>query len=124
MPEATNPTEGAPSHRAKPDQPEGLLAAPPQQHLLKPLDVVTFKNVSKTFGSGPGATAEGLGDVLEGHHIQWLEQVLLGRRREQALGLVGLRAMRRGSFGGVSGFGHKSLGGFAVRKEQFAPQSP
>jgi ABC-type nitrate/sulfonate/bicarbonate transport system ATPase subunit len=55
MPEATNPTEGAASHHAKPDQPEGLLAAPPQQHLLRPLDVVTFKNVSKTFGSGPGA---------------------------------------------------------------------
>jgi ABC-type nitrate/sulfonate/bicarbonate transport system ATPase subunit len=55
MPEATNPIEGAAPHRAKPDQPEGLLVAPPQQHLLRPLDVVTFKNVSKTFGSGPGA---------------------------------------------------------------------
>jgi ABC-type glutathione transport system ATPase component len=55
MPEATHPPEGAAPHHAKPDQPEGLLAAPPPQHLLKPLDVVTFKNVSKTFGNGAGA---------------------------------------------------------------------
>ena len=55
MPEATHLPEGAAPHHAKPDQAEGLLAAPPQQHLLKPPDVVTFKNVSKTFGNGAQA---------------------------------------------------------------------
>ena len=38
MPEATHPPEGAAPHFAKPDPPEGLLAAPPEQRLLKPLD--------------------------------------------------------------------------------------
>jgi NitT/TauT family transport system ATP-binding protein len=55
MPEATNPTEGAAPHHAKADKPEGLLAAPAEQKLLRPPDVVTFKHVSKTFGVGPGA---------------------------------------------------------------------
>jgi NitT/TauT family transport system ATP-binding protein len=55
MPEATHPPEGAAPHHAKPDPPEGLLAGPPQQRLLKPPDVVTFKNVSKTFGNGAEA---------------------------------------------------------------------
>ena len=55
MTEATHPSEGAAPHHAKPDQPEGLLAAPPEQHLLAPPDVVTFKHVSKTFGHGPVA---------------------------------------------------------------------
>ena len=55
MTEATHPPEGAAPHHAKPDQPEGLLAAPPEQHLLAPPDVVTFKHVSKTFGHGPDA---------------------------------------------------------------------
>jgi NitT/TauT family transport system ATP-binding protein len=55
MPDATHPSDGAAPHHAKPDQPEGLLAAPPQQHLLKALDVVTFKNVSKSFGHGAEA---------------------------------------------------------------------
>jgi len=55
MPEATHPPEGTAPHPAKPDQPEHLLAAPPQQHLLRPLDVVTFKKVSKSFGTGAQA---------------------------------------------------------------------
>jgi len=55
MPESTHLPEGAAPHHAKPDQAEGLLAAPPQQRLLKPPDVVTFKNVSKTFGNGADA---------------------------------------------------------------------
>ena len=38
-----------------PNKPEGLLAAPPEQRLLAPLDVVSFKNVSKTFGKGAEA---------------------------------------------------------------------
>jgi ABC-type nitrate/sulfonate/bicarbonate transport system ATPase subunit len=37
------------------EKPEGLLAAPPKQHLLAPPDVVTFKNVTKCFGEGPAA---------------------------------------------------------------------
>ena len=32
-----------------------MRTAPPQQRLLRPLDVVTFKNVSKTFGRGAEA---------------------------------------------------------------------
>jgi NitT/TauT family transport system ATP-binding protein len=55
MPEPSHPPDSAAPHHAKPDQPEGLLAAPPEQHLLAPPDVVTFKHVSKTFGSGPDA---------------------------------------------------------------------
>ena len=55
MPEATHPPDGAAPHHAKPDQSEGLLAAPPEQKLLRPLDVVTFKSVSKSFGNGAEA---------------------------------------------------------------------
>jgi hypothetical protein len=55
MPEAMHPPEGAVPHQAKPAHAEGLLAAPPQQHLLKPPDVVTFKKVCKSFGTGPAA---------------------------------------------------------------------
>ncbi|HEY5479953.1 MAG TPA: ABC transporter ATP-binding protein [Verrucomicrobiae bacterium] len=55
MPEATHPPEGAAPQHAKPNHAEALLAAPPQQHLLAPPDVVTFKHVSKTFGHGPDA---------------------------------------------------------------------
>ena len=55
MPEATHPPEGAAPQHAKPERAEGLLEAPPQQHLLAPPDVVTFKHVSKTFGHGPDA---------------------------------------------------------------------
>ena len=55
MPEATHSPEGATPHSAKPDHAEGLLAAPPEQRLLRPLDVVTFKNVSKSFGNGAEA---------------------------------------------------------------------
>ena len=32
-----------------------MLTSPPEQKLLRRLDVVSFKNVSKSFGSGPGA---------------------------------------------------------------------
>jgi NitT/TauT family transport system ATP-binding protein len=55
MPEASHPSEGAAPQHAKPDHAEGLLAAPPEQKLLRPLDVVTFKNVSKSFGYGTEA---------------------------------------------------------------------
>jgi NitT/TauT family transport system ATP-binding protein len=55
MPEATHPPEGAAPQHAKPEHAEGLLEGPPQQHLLAPPDVVTFKHVSKTFGHGPDA---------------------------------------------------------------------
>jgi NitT/TauT family transport system ATP-binding protein len=55
MPEATHPSDGAVPQHAKPDQPEHLLTAPAQQHLLRPLDVVTFKKVSKSFGNGAEA---------------------------------------------------------------------
>ena len=55
MTEPSHPADSPAPHHAKPDQPEGLLAAPPEQHLLAPPDVVTFKHVSKTFGSGPDA---------------------------------------------------------------------
>ncbi len=49
-------TSGAPAgHPAKHEKPEGLLAAPPEQRQLKPPDVVTFKNVSKSFGEGAEA---------------------------------------------------------------------
>jgi len=55
MPEAPHPPEGAAPQHAKPEHAEGLLEGPPQQHLLAPPDVVTFKHVSKTFGHGPDA---------------------------------------------------------------------
>jgi len=52
MPEATHPPEGAAPHQPTPDKSESPLTASPQQKLFKRLDVVTFKNVSKTFGNG------------------------------------------------------------------------
>jgi NitT/TauT family transport system ATP-binding protein len=55
MPEPSHPPEGAAPHHAKPDQPEHLLAAPPEPHLLGPPDVVTFKKVCKSFGNGAEA---------------------------------------------------------------------
>jgi NitT/TauT family transport system ATP-binding protein len=55
MPEATHPTKGTPPGQAAPDKPEGLLKAPPEQVLLRRLDVVSFKQVSKTFGEGAEA---------------------------------------------------------------------
>jgi NitT/TauT family transport system ATP-binding protein len=55
MPEATHTPEGTTPDHAKPEKPNGMLAAPPQPKLLQRLDVVTFKNVSKTFGNGAGA---------------------------------------------------------------------
>jgi NitT/TauT family transport system ATP-binding protein len=42
---------------AKQEKPEGLLRAPPEQKQLAPPDVVTFRNVGKTFGRGPEAKA-------------------------------------------------------------------
>ena len=55
MPEASHPSDAAAPHHGKPDHAEGLLSAPAEQRLLAPPDVVTFKNVSKTFGHGPAA---------------------------------------------------------------------
>jgi NitT/TauT family transport system ATP-binding protein len=55
MSEATHPPEGSSPSRSTPDKPEGLLKAPPEQKLFRPLDVVVFKNVSKTFGQGAEA---------------------------------------------------------------------
>jgi len=55
MPEPSHPGDTPAPQHAKPDKPEGLLRAPPAQHLLAPPDVVTFKHVSKTFGHGPDA---------------------------------------------------------------------
>jgi NitT/TauT family transport system ATP-binding protein len=55
MPDATHPPEGTAPDPATADKPESLLAAPPEQRLLKRLDVVTFKKVCKTFGNGAEA---------------------------------------------------------------------
>src|SRR5664279_5084200 len=55
MPEAPYTPEGPAPHHAKAEKPEGMLEAPPEQKLLRPLDVVTFKHVSKTFGTGAAA---------------------------------------------------------------------
>jgi len=55
MPPATHPPEATAPHHEKPDKPELLLPAPPEQKLLRPLDVVTFKKVSKSFGTGSEA---------------------------------------------------------------------
>jgi ABC-type nitrate/sulfonate/bicarbonate transport system ATPase subunit len=55
MPEASHPPDGAAPQHPKPEPAEGMLAAPPKQRLLAPPDVVTFKNVSKSFGHGPAA---------------------------------------------------------------------
>ncbi len=53
MPESNQPPETVAPHHAKPEPAEGLLKAPPAQHLLAPPDVVTFKKVCKSFGHGP-----------------------------------------------------------------------
>jgi NitT/TauT family transport system ATP-binding protein len=55
MPEATHPPEETPPGKATPEQPGGLLKAPPEQVLLRRLDVVCFKQVCKTFGVGAEA---------------------------------------------------------------------
>jgi NitT/TauT family transport system ATP-binding protein len=55
MPVPSHPPEGAAPLHAKPDTAEGLLSAPPSQHLIGPADVVTFKKVSKSFGGGADA---------------------------------------------------------------------
>jgi len=55
MPEATHPTEGTPPGQAAPGKANGLLKAPPEQVLLRRLDVVNFKQVCKTFGEGAEA---------------------------------------------------------------------
>src|SRR5512137_2378644 len=55
MSDSTPAPETAPPHHPKSDKPEGLLAAPVEPRQLKPLDVVTFKNVSKSFGEGAEA---------------------------------------------------------------------
>jgi NitT/TauT family transport system ATP-binding protein len=55
MPEATHRSEENAPHLGKPEKSEGLLSAPPEQKLLRRLDVVSFKNVCKTFGAGTGA---------------------------------------------------------------------
>ena len=55
MSEPSHPPEGAAPQHPKPDKAEGLLAAPPPQHLLGPPDVVTFKKVCKSFGNGSEA---------------------------------------------------------------------
>jgi len=53
MPEAIHPDGDATTQRSTADKANSLLSAPPEQKLFKRLDVVSFKNVSKTFGSGP-----------------------------------------------------------------------
>jgi NitT/TauT family transport system ATP-binding protein len=55
MSDAPKPAESPAAGRPASDKPEGMLKAPPDQRLLKPLDVVTFKNVCKTFGQGAEA---------------------------------------------------------------------
>src|SRR5664279_1220929 len=67
---------------------------------------------------GIRAVAKGLGDMLEGHYVRGRQEVLLRRSLEQSLGTFRLGMLRNGSFGGMSGFGHKSFVGLTVRKEQ------
>ena len=55
MPEPSHLPEGAAPQHPKPDKAEGLLSAPPPQHLLGLPDVVTFKKVCKSFGNGTEA---------------------------------------------------------------------
>ncbi|HOX57980.1 MAG TPA: ABC transporter ATP-binding protein [Candidatus Paceibacterota bacterium] len=55
MPETTHPSDGAAPQQPKDGQGQGSLAATPEPVLLKRLDVVSFKQVSKTFGVGPDA---------------------------------------------------------------------
>lgn len=47
--------EALPQHLSKLDKPEGLLSAPKEPRQLRPPDVVTFRNVSKSFGEGADA---------------------------------------------------------------------
>jgi NitT/TauT family transport system ATP-binding protein len=55
MPESPHSPDGAVPHPAPAEKPEGLLTAPPTQVLLRPLDVVSFKKVCKSFGNGAEA---------------------------------------------------------------------
>ena len=55
MPEAPTPPEEIAPQTGKPEQAEGLRAVPTEPRLLKRLDVVTFKNVCKSFGTGSEA---------------------------------------------------------------------
>src|SRR5512141_1271402 len=55
MADASKPPEGTAAGHLAPDKAEGLLKAPPEQKLFRPLDVVIFKNVCKTFGNGAEA---------------------------------------------------------------------
>jgi NitT/TauT family transport system ATP-binding protein len=52
MSEAQHDPEAATSLEPHPDKATQLLSAPAPQHLLAPPDVVTFKQVSKSFGVG------------------------------------------------------------------------
>ena len=55
MPEASHPSENAAPNNEPRGQPEGSPVAASEPRLLKRLDVVTFKKVSKSFGDGAGA---------------------------------------------------------------------
>jgi ABC-type nitrate/sulfonate/bicarbonate transport system ATPase subunit len=55
MPESNRPEENAAPHLPKAEKAEGMLPPPPEQHLLAPPDVVTFKKVGKSFGTGAEA---------------------------------------------------------------------
>ncbi len=55
MPDQIPAPEHPALHHSKPDKSEGLLAAPKEPRQLKPPDVVTFKNVSTSFGEGTEA---------------------------------------------------------------------
>jgi NitT/TauT family transport system ATP-binding protein len=55
MPESSHPADAPAREHAKPDKPEGLLTAPTAPKQLAPPDVVTFRNVCKTFGHGAEA---------------------------------------------------------------------
>jgi len=55
MSEPGHTPESAAPQPPKPEPHQGLLAAPVQPRLLTPPDVVTFKNVCKSFGQGPDA---------------------------------------------------------------------
>ena len=55
MSEPSHSSENAAPVEARPDQAGSLLAAPPEQKLLRRLDVVAFKQVGKTFGNGAEA---------------------------------------------------------------------
>ena len=55
MAEPSHSSESPAPAEATPEQAGGLLAAPPEQKLLRRLDVVAFKQVGKTFGNGAEA---------------------------------------------------------------------